>query len=481
MSEPEYITTTAVEKRLHIGPPLPIPGLLVAYSPSGVSTIDRCRVTLPSFSVGRLSKNNLLLHDNRVSGIHFRIFISPDGFMIEDANSTNGTFVNGTQISEPTPLSKGTVIRAGRNVLVFEPNAASMLAPPPVSRYDMVGPFYVTSIIDMLKEAVHDGRHILIAGQTGVGKELAARAIAAMMRASDRAIPIVEHNCAQYASEDEANTSLFGVGNRVFSEVDSRCGFIEQAGNGLLFLDEANVLPPRVQKSLLRLIEDREYRRIGESKVRMTNARILLASNNVDSPTAGLIHDLYPRLCVVRIPSLQERIADIPSIFCKILRKSLDDVSVNENYYSDSLAGEHYELLCLAGLAETNCLPDNVRGVRDVAKRLAAKAANGKEPEEALNEVFYERFSSITEYPLKISTKPHGYLSHCRETEPPSPSSSEMNASSSHYEKHKELIIKIYNDKEKRVAPTVRALKKLGIPCTRQHLSKYLKKWGVRD
>jgi DNA-binding NtrC family response regulator len=473
---------TDIDEKLQIGSRLKTPGLLAAYSPVGCCAVDRCRVTLSSFSVGRRGRNDLVLDDSKVSGSHFRIFFGPSGFMLEDEGSTNGTFVNGIRVMEPVPLFAGTVIRAGSSVLVFEADAASMLETPPLNRYEMAGSFYIAGIIDKLKETVPDGRHVLLVGETGVGKEPAAHAIAAMLRESGRAISVLEHNCAQYTSEEEADSSIFGVGTRVFSEVDCRSGLIEQAGDGLLFLDEADFLPARIQKSLLRFIEDHQYRRIGESKSRVSHARIVFASNNVDHPTYGLIHDLYPRLCVVRIPSLKERVADIPQIFNEMLRKSLSDVLISENHYSSVLGGKHFEMMCLSGLGLMGVqeLNDNVRGLKDVAKRLAAKAVFGKDPAAALNEVFFERFLSKIDRPFQFSAMrpeqpPRGIdngvsLSVCSEMKP-----------SSHYELYKNLIIETYLDREKRLTPTVRALTMQGLSCTRQHLSKYLKKWGIRE
>jgi transcriptional regulator with AAA-type ATPase domain len=428
--------------------------------------------------VGRRSTNDLVLHDKNVSGLHFRIFSEPNGFMIEDVGSTNGTFVNGTPITSPTPLLKSNVIRAGQNVLVFEPDASLLFETPPFERYGMDGSFHIASLVGTLKEAVMDGRHILVVGQTGVGKELAAHAIVAMTLKSGGAVSLLEHNCAQYTSEGEANASLFGVGARVFSEVERRSGLIEQAGDGILFLDEANCLPARIQKSLLRLIENQQYRRIGESQIRVCNARMIFASNDVEHPTAGLLHDLYPRLRVVRVPCLKERVADIPGIFLRILKKSLKDACVHESHYTDYLTGRHFELLCLAGLEVSNIkgFEDNVRGLKDIAKRLAAKAAVGKNPGEAVNDVFYDRFSSEIA-PLAHRCTPQKECENAASSSSPGA----ITGVSSHYEKYKDLIVETYHDREMRLAPTVRTLKTMGVSCTRQHLSRYLKKWGIRE
>jgi transcriptional regulator with AAA-type ATPase domain len=457
MDDQETVTKT-VDRALSIGPKAKIPGLLVAYASEGVCTADRYRINPPTITVGRRVDNDFVLRDDIVSGTHFRIFECSNRFVIEDVGSKNGTFVNGARISEPTRLSSGTLIRAGGNLLVFEDDASAMFDSPPSCRYDMAGPFYVASIVDELDDSVRDGRHILIVGETGVGKELAARAIADMVGENGASASILVHNCAHFGSEDEANASLLGVGARVFSEVDSRAGLVEQARGGLLFLDEANCLPPRVQKSLLRLIEDHLFKRIGESTERKNSARIIFASNDVVDSNAGLIHDLYPRLRVVKISSLKERVADIPTIFQTLLRQSLKKHSIDEDYYTDHMNGEHFEMICLARGA---VLRDNVRGLNDMAKRLAVKAVKGKAPAQAINDVLGRLFSFNID-----NTNPR-------------PSESDEKGASQ-YQRHKSTIIETYFDREQRVTPTVRVLKSMGISVTRQHLSRYLKKWGVK-
>ena len=484
MKKQDTRTTTVAYESAITGPKPKVPGLLVAHAPDGVCTTDRFRMDLPSLTLGRGTGNDVVLRDSVVSGAHLRVFKGPDGFMIEDTGSRNGTFVNGNRISAVGALSSGAVIRVGCCVLVFEADAARFFEPPPDSTYDMHGPFHTAVIVRALKEAVLDERHILVVGETGTGKELAARAVAAMTRDNRPSVTILEHNCASYASEEEANSSLWGVGTRIFSNVDSRPGLIEQARDGLLFLDEANALPDRVQKSLLRMLEDRKYKRIGETKPRTSRVRILFASNDVDHPTAGLIHDLYPRLFVVEIPSLKKRIADIPAMFRTALQKELKRLSIEETHYSEYLTGEHFEIMCLAGAdpTDTRAMKDNVRGLIDTAKRLAIKAASGTAPDTAVREVFEQRFIQPDAH-KRVDT-PHRsdvpVPNDLPQGMPPS-TVSEENASSK-YERHKALIIKVFIDREKRVAPTVRTLKeKYGISASRPHLTAYLKKWGILE
>ncbi len=88
-------------------------------------------------------------------------------------------------------------------------------------------------MIRHLKETALSSRHVLIAGPSGSGKELAAKALAGLME--DSGGPLIAHNAAHFASQEEAATTLFGVGPRVFSGVDARAGLIEKAFGGTLF------------------------------------------------------------------------------------------------------------------------------------------------------------------------------------------------------------------------------------------------------
>ncbi|MCP4199219.1 MAG: sigma-54-dependent Fis family transcriptional regulator [Proteobacteria bacterium] len=172
--------------------------------------------------------------------------------------STNGTFVNGQRIQAKKrhPLPSPSVIRVGRAVLVFQNNAKALLNPAPHERFGMAGNFHVGQLLQNLQQAAISGRHILLAGPSGAGKELCAHALASMMGTPNAPLPLIAHNAARFTSEEEAASTLFGIGPKVFSNVDSRPGLVEQAHSGALFLDEIHNLPERVQRSLLRVIED---------------------------------------------------------------------------------------------------------------------------------------------------------------------------------------------------------------------------------
>jgi transcriptional regulator with PAS, ATPase and Fis domain len=155
---------------------------------------------------------------------------------------------------------------------------------------------------------------VLITGETGTGKELAARAIhAASSRAGG---PFVAFNCAAL-TESLLENELFGHGKGAFTGAEgARAGLIEHASGGTLFLDEVGTMSTTLQAKLLRAVEAGEVRRIGENDPRTVDVRFV-AATNVDLKAAvdagNFRSDLYYRLNVHRIhmPALRDRPGDL--------------------------------------------------------------------------------------------------------------------------------------------------------------------------
>ena len=155
---------------------------------------------------------------------------------------------------------------------------------------------------------------LLIIGESGVGKELIARAVHAL---SDCSGPLVAVNVAGLDDTVFADT-LFGHVRGAYTGADqARPGMIEQAGNGTLFLDEIGDLSIASQVKLLRLLQEGEYFPLGSDRPKRMNARIVVATHcdlAAKEAAGSFRRDLYYRLCTHRIliPPLRERTGDIP-------------------------------------------------------------------------------------------------------------------------------------------------------------------------
>jgi DNA-binding NtrC family response regulator len=154
---------------------------------------------------------------------------------------------------------------------------------------------------------------VLILGETGSGKELAAEAIALLSGCQ----PFVPVNCAAIA-DSLVESELFGHERGAFTgAIQSRVGLVEEANGGTLFLDELAEIPIPVQAKLLRTLDSGEYRRVGSNVTRQSDFRILAAtSGDVDGSIAAgrLREDLMHRVGAARIwmPALHQRLTDIP-------------------------------------------------------------------------------------------------------------------------------------------------------------------------
>ncbi len=165
---------------------------------------------------------------------------------------------------------------------------------------------------------------VLVHGETGTGKELIARALHAASNRSEG--PFIAVNCAA-VPEGLIENELFGHRRGSFTgAAGARAGLVESASGGTLFLDEVSSMPLGMQSRLLRILEEKAVRRLGESREREVDVRVVAASNQRldDLVVRGVFReDLFHRLDVVRItlPALRQRRSDIPLLAVSFLER----------------------------------------------------------------------------------------------------------------------------------------------------------------
>jgi transcriptional regulator with GAF, ATPase, and Fis domain len=218
---------------------------------------------------------------------------------------------------------------------------------------------------------------VLVEGESGSGKELVARAIHRM--SARRLRKFCSFNCAALP-DDLLEAELFGHARGAFtSAVADRAGLFAQADGGTLLMDEVGELSPRAQAKLLRVLQDGEIRRLGDSAARQVDVRIVAATNRSlreESAAGRFRRDLLSRLDVIRIavPPLRERLDDIAQLAAYFWRRATERTGSRATLAPSTVAA----------LARYDW-PGNVRELQNVLAALAATAPpRGRVSPEAL-------------------------------------------------------------------------------------------------
>ncbi len=313
--------------------------------------------------VGTAAECDLVLDDDRVSARHVAIERAGEAFVVRDLGSTNGTFFEGSRIEKAT-VRAGAALKVGRSILRLAPSARPLEVAPSKSRRfgELVGDsLAMREVFAVLELAAASDVTVLLEGETGTGKELAARALHhASPRRKD---PFVAVDCGALP-EQLLDSELFGHAKGAFTGAASdRAGLFVRADGGTLFLDELDGAPAATQARLLRALEERAVRPVGGDVARPVDVRVVAACHGPleKKVSEGRFRaDLYYRLAVLTLalPPLRSRRVDLPALVAELLRRrGLDGKSIH---------GENLDALT------AHAWPGNVRELRNVIDRAIA-------------------------------------------------------------------------------------------------------------
>ncbi|MGB1276500.1 MAG: sigma 54-interacting transcriptional regulator, partial [Nannocystaceae bacterium] len=290
------------------------PGRVVLRVCDGPQRGKELRVVSRKIRGGRSELNDLVVDDGSISGVHFELILEEQGVLLRDLGSTNGTWVGAIRVREAW-IEPGTTFRAGRCGIEFcaaedveVPLSAAntfdaMLGHSPVMR----------ELFALLERVAGTPMDVLVGGETGTGKELVARGIHARSTRSQGPFVVLDGSSLP---RDLAEAAILGHRKGAFTGAfEARPGCFEEADGGTVFIDEIGELPLDLQPKLLRVLERREVQRIGETKRRPIDVRVVAATHR-DLPQmvsrGEFREDLYFRLSdyTVELPPLRDRSGD---------------------------------------------------------------------------------------------------------------------------------------------------------------------------
>ncbi len=315
---------------------------------------------LPNVRIGTAPDNDLVLTDRAVSRRHAEIRMTPNGLLLRDLGSTNGTFINDVRITEAY-IPPDAECRLGYSTLLIRQRTEERKVAVPLQDHlgELVGSSErMRELYGLIRAVAPTPTTVHLHGESGSGKELVARTLHTF---SGRSGPFMVFD-ASVADAEMVRNDLFGHIKGAFTgATGSREGAFRQAHTGTLFIDEIGELPLDLQPRLLRVLENREVTPIGSDKSSRVDVRVITATHRDLAAmvrTGAFRPDLFYRLSVVPIelPALREIREDIPLIaqhLCQQLQ------------LNDRISAAAMEAL------QNYPWPGNVRELRNVLERAA--------------------------------------------------------------------------------------------------------------
>ncbi|MBN1944598.1 MAG: sigma 54-interacting transcriptional regulator [Bradymonadales bacterium] len=394
MEKDSFDTTTLVDAAIRpvSVAPTPSPACVVClFSPQTGLTFQPYPIQPEGLTIGRTLNRpgDIHIEDHKASRRHAEIRRLEPGFghALVDLSSTNGTRLNGIEI-EREVLSFEDVIRVGNSLFVYCRQPPERL----IENELLVGRSRVIQeAVDSLLQVAPTDLKVLLTGETGTGKELAAHLL---HHGSGRQGPFVPVNCGSFPGT-LIESELFGYVKGAFSGAErTKEGLISSAHRGTLFLDEIGEFPIELQPRLLRVLHDHEVRKVGATHSEKVEVRFLAATNQdifQMVETNRFRRDLLARLneWSVQLPPLRDRREDIGLL----VRHFLEQREAEE--LAGQLDPDLLEQICLAPW------PANVRELASAVARWIISIQRGESDREALAKQVLGRH-----YPLSPPTSP---------------------------------------------------------------------------
>jgi DNA-binding NtrC family response regulator len=309
--------------------------------------------------------NSFPIADGTVSRIHCEVRVEQDNrVLVRDLGSTNGTFVDGVRVREAF-LKSGARLRLGAAEVRFELDGERHLVE--VSQAINFGELVGTSpairrVFSLLERAARTDSTLILEGETGTGKTRAASTVHALSARASKPFLVVD--CGSLPPT-LLEAELFGHEKGAFTGATARrLGVFEEAEGGTVLLDEVGEIPLELQPRLLRVLEERQIKRLGQNRMTAIDVRILAATHRDlrQEVNAGRFRsDLYFRLAVLRVsmPPLRERAEDLPGI----ARALLEHLGASAQTHSGLFRDDFLESLA------RSTWPGNVRELRNYLER----------------------------------------------------------------------------------------------------------------